>query len=214
MNLALFDFDGTITANDNYTAFIRYASKDRLLIRGFLFITPISLAYRLGLLSGPSARKAVSFFSFRGLKESVLLETGRHYAEEIIPPNVREVALQRMQWHREQGDHIVVVSASLDFYLRHWCERNGLAVLCTGFEVRDGIVTGRYLNGDCTGVNKAKHVLGKYNLSGYQTVYAYGDTTEDRELLGLASKKYFRWKEVEHVPEKSSDCDTSKTIDL
>jgi phosphatidylglycerophosphatase C len=27
-------------------------------------------------------------------------------------------------------------------------------------------------------------------------VYAYGDTSEDREMLALAHRKYFRWTEV------------------
>jgi hypothetical protein len=27
-------------------------------------------------------------------------------------------------------------------------------------------------------------------------VYAYGDTKEDREMLAMAQKKYYRWQEI------------------
>ena len=34
------------------------------------------------------------------------------------------------------------------------------------------------------------------DLSRYTQVYAYGDTSEDREMLALAHRKYFRWRDV------------------
>ena len=34
------------------------------------------------------------------------------------------------------------------------------------------------------------------DLSKYPIVYAYGDSGEDREMMALADKKYYRWKEI------------------
>ncbi len=36
----------------------------------------------------------------------------------------------------------------------------------------------------------------QYALDRFAAVYAYGDTDEDREMLELADKRYFRWQEV------------------
>ena len=41
---------------------------------------------------------------------------------------------------------------------------------------------------------------GTYGLADYATVHAYGDTEEDRQMLEMADKRYFRWKEVREVP--------------
>ncbi len=30
----------------------------------------------------------------------------------------------------------------------------------------------------------------------YNSIYAYGDTSEDRELLGLADHKYYCWEKI------------------
>ena len=95
---------------------------------------------------------------------------------------------------------VVVVSASLDVYLRPWCAGLGLQLICTELEARSGTLTGRYTGGDCTGSEKARRVLARYDLRQYSTIYAYGDTTEDHELLGLASKRYFRWREMTTSP--------------
>ena len=67
----------------------------------------------------------------------------------------------------------------------------------TELESRRGVLTGRYLGGDCTGAEKARRVRARYDLGRYPIIYAYGDTHEDRELLDLASKRYFRWREVD-----------------
>ena len=36
----------------------------------------------------------------------------------------------------------------------------------------------------------------RYELTRYGLVYGYGDSREDREMLELADRKYYRWKEI------------------
>ena len=61
----------------------------------------------------------------------------------------------------------------------------------------NGVLTGGYLGGDCTGPEKARRVRTRFDLSKYRVVYAYGDSEEDRPLLRLAHKRYCRWRELE-----------------
>jgi hypothetical protein len=35
-----------------------------------------------------------------------------------------------------------------------------------------------------------------YDLARYSTIFAYGDTREDAELLELATRRYYRWREL------------------
>jgi phosphoserine phosphatase len=81
-------------------------------------------------------------------------------------------------------------------YLEDWCRGLELDLVCTELEVRGGVLTGRYRGGDCTGPEKARRVRAGHDLERYASIHAYGDTREDAELLELATRRYFRWREL------------------
>lgn len=198
MNLALFDFDGTITHGDTFRPFIDFAVGRPRRVLGGLLLGPVVAAYGLGYVPATRMRALAAFCGFRGRPEDELNALGARYAS-TFEGLVRAEALERIHWHRAAGDRVVVVSASLRPYLRAWCDSVGLELICTELESRRGVLTGRYLGGDCTGPEKARRVRARYELASYPVIYAYGDTHEDRELLRLASKRYFRWREVNEL---------------
>lgn len=196
MDLALFDFDGTITTGDTFTPFLRYAISRRRLILGGLALSPVLAAHRLGVMSSPRARPIVSRVGFQGVPATAARAIGNRYASEVLPAVVRRHALDRIEWHKARGDTVVVVSAGLDVYLRPWSDAHAVALICTELEEWRGRLTGRYRRGDCSGPTKAELIRTTLDLSQFATVYAYGDTIEDREMLALANRRYFRWREL------------------
>lgn len=68
--------------------------------------------------------------------------------------------------------------------------------MCTDLEERNGVLTGMYRDGDCTGEEKVRRTVERFPLERYSLIYAYGDTAEDRAMLGMAHRKYYRWREV------------------
>lgn len=104
--------------------------------------------------------------------------------------------MKKISWHKSQGDTVVVVSASLDLYLKPWCEQNGLELLCSEVAFSGGKATGKYKKGDCSARLKKTKIIDNYDLSSYNVIYAYGDTKEDLDMLSLASKKFYQWKEM------------------
>jgi phosphoserine phosphatase len=46
------------------------------------------------------------------------------------------------------------------------------------------------------GKEKSRRVRQALRLEDFPTVYAYGDTEEDLDMLSMAHKKYFCWNEV------------------
>lgn len=192
MNLALFDFDGTITNQDTYTEFLKYSLPRKKLVSGFLLLLPIIIAYKCGLVSGTTTRVRLSYFAFKGVKKKALFELGERYANTIIPKLLRPGAMERLLWHKEQNDKVVIVSASLDVYLSAWCKFHDLELICTKLVFDGPICTGGYINGDCTGLEKANRVLNQFNLDQFEKVYCYGDSPEDKELLALGTDRYFR----------------------
>ena len=195
MDLALFDFDGTITTSDTFTPFLRFAVRRRRALAGSVLLAPLALGHRCQLIPACRARPIAAAFGFRGERASAVREVGRRYAAEVLPGCMRSVALERIAWHKGRGDLVVVVSASLDVYLRPWCVSMGVDCLCTTLEEADGRLTGRYRAGDCSGAEKARRIARDYQLAQYRTIYAYGDTAEDREMLQLAHRRYYRWRE-------------------
>ncbi len=114
-------------------------------------LLPVVVGHRLGALSASRGREIAARVAFQGGRTTDILERGRIYAATTLPREVRPEALERIEWHRSQGDHVVVVSASLDVYLAPWCHAHGLEYICTVLEQRAGRFTGRYVGGDCSG---------------------------------------------------------------
>lgn len=199
MNLALFDFDGTITSADTWTPFMRFAVRPARIVAWLPFI-PVVAAYRLGVVSASRVRQLAARVGFRGEDAARVRRLGAEYAATVLPTMLRQDAMERIAWHALQGDDVVIVSASLDVYLGPWCEAQGLEHICATLEERDGRLTGRYLGGDCVADEKVRRIRERYDLSRYSLIYAYGDTAEDRQMLELAHKRYYRWKDISEAP--------------
>ncbi|MBJ6982163.1 MULTISPECIES: HAD family hydrolase [unclassified Luteimonas] len=197
MPLALFDFDGTITTHETMPEFLRRSVPRRRLLAGQLLFAPLVIGYKMGLVSGTFIRSLIVRFGYSGVPVSVVEARGLEFARSHLPGTLRPEALQRIAWHRSQGHAIVVVSGGLEAYLRPWCEAHGLELVCSVLEQRDGILTGRYEGPQCVLAEKARRVGERYDLKAYPAIYAYGDTAEDRHLLGLATERYYRWQKVE-----------------
>jgi len=196
MNLALFDFDGTITESDTWTPFMRFAVSPAKMLVGHVLLTPVVVGYRLGLVSASSGRQVAARIGFQGRQAAAVRQLGVEYAATVLPALIRQSALECIEWHRSQRDTVVIVSASLNVYLGPWCERSGIDYICSTLEERSGRLTGRYVEGDCSGAEKVRRIVQRYQVARYPTVFAFGDSGEDREMLELAHKKYYRWREI------------------
>jgi phosphatidylglycerophosphatase C len=196
MNLALFDFDGTITHKEMFADFIRFAVPRRRRILGAPLFAPMVAGYKLGLVSGNTIRSRVVNFGLRGLRVDHVREMGRRFSDGVLSTVLRPVALERIRWHREQGDKVVVVSGALDVYLQYWCRTHGLDVICSHLEVVGSHLTGRYHGLQCVGEEKSRRVRETCKLHEFSVVYAYGDTKEDLDMLSMADRKYYRWQEL------------------
>ncbi|WP_244579729.1 haloacid dehalogenase-like hydrolase, partial [Escherichia coli] len=77
-----------------------------------------------------------------------------------------------------------------------WCDSHGVELICSSLQQSDGILTGRYEGRQCVLTEKARLVRERYDLATYPTIYAYGDTPEDLDMLAIATKQYYQWQEV------------------
>lgn len=103
MDLALFDFDGTITKGDTFIPFFRFAVGPGRMALGGLFISPVLVAHQLGLVSTAGTRPFMTRAAFQGVTADSLRALGRRYAEHVLPSVVRAEAIDRLDWHRRRG---------------------------------------------------------------------------------------------------------------
>lgn len=197
MNLALFDFDGTITRGDSWTTFIRLAASPVRKAVGYTVLLPVGVGYYARLVPGRAARPLYAHVAFRGVEATRVRDLGGRYASDVLPRTVLPRALEQIAWHKGNGDRVVVVSASLSAYVQPWCESAGIDCIATELEERYGRLTGRYFGGECSGPEKAMRIRQRYDLKQFRALYAYGDSAEDREMLALASRRFYRWQEVD-----------------
>lgn len=120
-----------------------------------------------------------------GDKASALDESGRAYVQILL--SRRRV---RSVWDRlskvSRPDHIILASASLEPVVRALAEAMGARYVSSTLEVRDGVLTGRYVE-DLTG-QKESAIVRKYGGDALASPFAaFSDNLSDRPLLAKAS---------------------------
>ena len=190
VGVAAFDFDGTLVPGDSLLPFLRLLAGGRRVGRTFLLSGP-SLVRTFCSGGGRDATKAVLLgHLLTGWPAEAVAGAGERYAarlERRIQPAMGE----RIGWHRSQDHRLVLVSASLEVYLEPLGRRLGFdAVLATGLEIGDdGALTGRLQGANVRGSEKERRLRSWLTgeLAGRPwELWAYGDSTGDRELLAMA----------------------------
>ncbi|WP_205737666.1 HAD family hydrolase [Granulosicoccus antarcticus] len=192
MNIALFDFDGTITTDDSLIKFIRFVFGDIKTAWGMMILSPMLLTFKLKLIPNYKAKQWMLSYFFKGMPEEKYQKLAEEYSLEQIDNILRRQAMERIMWHKEQGHKVVVVSASLECWLKPWCSKNGLDIIATKIEIKDGILTGKFSGKNCHGIEKVNRVKGAYDLSDYKHIWAYGDSNGDNEMLALADESFYK----------------------
>jgi HAD superfamily hydrolase (TIGR01490 family) len=197
MNIAFFDFDGTITAKDTLIQFIRFSKGTFRFYLGILILSPVLLAFKIGILQNWRAKEILFSWFFRGTSEIKIQNLGAGFASQIIPSLIRPEAEKALAFHKNAGNRVVVVSASFSVWIEPWCKANQIELIATEYEIRNGKLTGLIQGENCYGKEKVRRIRTEYSLKKFDQIYAYGDSKADLEMLNLADVKYMRWKKME-----------------
>lgn len=187
--LALFDFDGTLYLHDSFTGFIFYALRKRHIVKRGLQILPWIQAYYLNFYPAHRMRPKLYASMFKNSDAEEILKLAQDYAQQLIF-KLNPKLLEQLIQHQELGHDVVLVSASLDLYLKPVCRYLNIDLICSEVEIKTGKMTGFYQTADCSNEQKKIRILEKYNLDDYAEIYAYGNSDEDEEMLSLANYPY------------------------
>ncbi|MCX2793858.1 HAD-IB family hydrolase [Microbulbifer thermotolerans] len=198
--VAFFDFDGTLTKSDTLLPFLKFVIGRPSFYIKLTKVSPVLIAYIAGVLRNDVAKEIVlqSFLSGYSLQE--LNEFGKRFSSEVIPKMLRAEGIDRLLWHKSQGHDCVLVSASLDVYLRYWARSFGFSGLLSTSLVfsSDGVTCGNLKGKNCYGDEKLRRVKEWLSDRCPSLIYAYGDTKGDMPLIKFSNNGWI-WKKGRFV---------------
>lgn len=184
--IAAFDFDGTITTKDTLFDFIRFYIGRNNLIKGLIILSPTLILFKLGFIKNDAAKQKLFSFFFKGKSIDEFNTVSKDYIKRI-QEITRPTILEKIKWHQSQNHKVIIISASIGNWIKPWAlEMNIETVLATEIKVGDKIIEGSFSSENCYGQEKVNRLLSQYPNRNEYTLYAYGDSAGDRELLALA----------------------------
>lgn len=190
--LVLFDFDGTITTKDTLLEFIRFYHGTGKFLAGFTLNSPWLVLMKLKMIPNWRAKEKILEWFFAGEDIARFDARSTEFCHKVVPGLIREEALKTIRQHQAEGATVVVISASAVNWVEPWCKAHHLPCLATQLEVKEGVITGKIKGVNCYGPEKEARIRAAYILKDYDEILAYGDSNGDREMLALASKKFYR----------------------
>jgi phosphatidylglycerophosphatase C len=187
--VAAFDFDKTISTRDNVVPFLRALLGRTRLTRALLAISPRLARAALNDERRDAAKVALVRHTLAGYDAGRIATVAVEFADDVVAHHLRPDVVERVAWHRNQGHELVIVSASFTSYLDPIAARLGFAaVLATELAVGDdGRLTGELVRPNVRGAEKVRR-LDEWLGAGPAFVWAYGDSSGDRELLARADQ--------------------------
>ena len=207
--VAVFDFDGTLTRRDTSLPFVVF-----VLGRVKTCLTIVRLVPMFGLdlvtafwderlksqagqresLGGvvgkweANVHERLLRHCFAGMTADRLRDLGERFMAIEGASLIKQAGLRRLAWHKSQGHRCILISASIDVYLDAWATDAGFDdVLGTQLELDyKGVFTGRFAMEPCWGRAKVRRLESHLGSLADYTVFAYGDSRGDKDLLAAA----------------------------
>ncbi|MCK5808024.1 HAD-IB family hydrolase [bacterium] len=191
-DLALFDFDGTITTKDTLIDLLYHLKGPFHFWWGIIKLSPFIILFLLKKM--PNYRMKERFLTayLGGMSVTEFDKYAEEYTNKRLPHILRTRVVERIAWHKNRGDRVILVSASLSLWLHHFTEKQGIELIATEATIENGIITGTLLGKNCYGPEKVARVQKIIKKEDYDQIWAYGDSRGDKEMLTMADHSFFK----------------------
>jgi phosphatidylglycerophosphatase C len=191
-SIAAFDFDGTLTTRDSFTAFLVWRAGPLKLAAAALRLVPAFLAYARHRDRG--RLKGAAIWACLGpITLEQLVREARAFCEERAVSLLRPDALAAWEAHAAAGHLRVIVTASPEALIAPFAARLRADALIGSRLTLDaeGRLAGRLDGPNCRGPEKVVRLKARFGEP-LNLVAAYGDTDGDADMLAAAQTGYFR----------------------
>lgn len=190
--IAVFDFDGTIKKHDSFLSFLLTVTHNNTLelCRSlFPFVIPILLV-KMNFISAGRIKEKIYKSFLKNIPQKEFIELCVGYST-IINNDLNQAVIEKIKQHQNNGDKVVILSASLAEMIRPWAKSLGIDdVVATEIEWNDKGFFKCFSTPNCNGNEKPvrlQHYLKschEYHLTGY------GDSKADHPFLSICNTSY------------------------
>lgn len=189
---AFFDMDNTILSASSGRLYVRYLRDIGYVSwQKWVYISMQVAVYLLGLTDFPQLMSRLMRYTV-GTGEAEAWRLSREWFDTMLRHYIAPGAGEKIDWHRQQGHHVAIVSAATQFAVQPVAEAFGLgeSYLATQLEIVDGHFTGRVIEPACYGAGKVV-LAGEYARAHGLDLgesYFYTDSHHDLPLLEVVGR--------------------------
>jgi phosphatidylglycerophosphatase C len=187
--LVAFDFDGTLTSQDSFTAFLAWRAGALGYAGRMAALAPAAARYLFdhdrGRLKSEAARQFLA-----GVSRTELETEAQAFATERGRALLRPDAVRAWRRWQAEGARLVIVTATPEIVVAPIARALGADLLIGTRLAFDeaGRVTGAFEGLNCRGPEKVRRLREAFGED-VALEAAYGDTDGDREMLALAEEQ-------------------------
>jgi len=183
--IAFFDMDYTTLDDSSGLLYVKYLRRQkRIGRRALLRIAWWTLLYKVSAIDVNSAvPKMLSYAEHQSAAR--LMAESYAWFDETLRAHIAPRAVDKIDFHRQQGHRVVLISASTQFAVQPVAEYLRLDFLCTRLIDRDDELTGQVVDPPCYGAGKVVWARRYADEQGARLsdAYLYTDSHSDRPLL-------------------------------
>ncbi len=185
-HLAVFDLDGTVTRHDTLAPYVfgllrRHPGR----LARVLLVLPAAIAFGLRLIGRGRLKSALLRATLGGMSRAELERWTGEFVPRLLESGTFADAREAIARHIRDGDHLVLMSASVDLYVPAIARALGFhESICTGVRWRDDRLDGRLATANRRGEEKAR-CLRELRQRHPGEAAAYGNATSDLAHLKL-----------------------------
>ncbi|MGX6446102.1 HAD-IB family hydrolase [Neobacillus sp. K501] len=189
--VALFDIDKTIISIDSMFHFLLFGFKRKpSTIFNLVLVVVYTVLYKLKFVKLERAKEpffhAITFLSDEDLEKFYLT---------VLTPNIYSSALNELKIRKEEGCHIILVTASPYAYMKFFKTIPYVdAVMGTDLKLENGKYKNKIVGLNCKGEEKVCRILAYLEDNDldidFNHSYAYSDSLTDRPMFSLVKNNY------------------------
>ena len=186
MAIAIFDLDGTITHRDTlFPLVLRHLERRPWRLLRLVVVLPAVLRFAFDHDRG-ILKQALLRATMRGAPRAVIDALARDFVRDKIERGCFRDALATIRRHRDARHHLVLMSASVDFYVPEFGRQLGFdQVISTEVKWNGDRLDGTLISANRRGEEKARCVRQLFQQHGEDESFAYGNSDSDLPHLRL-----------------------------
>jgi HAD superfamily hydrolase (TIGR01490 family) len=190
--LALFDFDGTISFKDSMFDFILFSFGKKRFYLAFIVLSFSFFKFFMKIIDSKKMKRIFINYFLINLTKQKIYYLGNQYYQKRINSIIRKKAIDKINWHKSMSHDVYIVSASLDIWLYDWAKEMNIKLISTRLGFKGEKYIGHFDTQNCNGLEKLKRIKCEIDLENYSNIYAYGDSNGDKNMFSIANQVSFK----------------------